>query len=184
MDTGCLRNHGSRESCEHHQTDQTAIRKAELNVNQAKIELEEAKQALERLTLRAPLDGLVVYEEIWSTSGRKKVQIGDTPFPGMPIIKIPDLSVMIVKATVREANINKIERGQNVIATVEALEGKSYYGKLTRIAALARRDESTNTKVFDIEATLDSTIGELRPGMTGDLTIITGRIEDVLSVPL
>ncbi len=164
--------------------DQTAIRKAQLNVNQAKINLEEAKQALEKLTLTAPIDGMVVYEEIFSTSGRKKVAIGDTPFPGMPIIKIPDLSIMIVNATIKEADINKIEKGQNVIATVEALEGKSYYGKLTRVAALAVRDESTNTKVFDIEATLDSTMGELRPGMTCDMTIITGRIEDVLSVPL
>ena len=164
--------------------DQTAIRKAQLNVNQVKINLAEAQQALERLTLSAPIDGMVVYEEIFSTSGRKKVAIGDTPFPGMPIIKLPDLSVMIIQGTVKEADINKIEKGQNVIATFEALEGKSYYGKLTRVAALARRDESTNTKVFDIEATLDSTMGELRPGMTCDMTIITDRIEDVLSVPL
>ncbi|MBN2030963.1 efflux RND transporter periplasmic adaptor subunit [bacterium] len=164
--------------------DQTTIKKAELNVRQAELNLEEAKQALEMLTLRAPIDGLVVYEEMRTTSGRRKVQIGDTPFPGMAIIKIPDLSVMIVTGTIKEADINKIERGQNVIATVEALEGKTYYGKLTRVAALARRDESTNTKVFDVEATLDSTYGELRPGMTCDMTIITGRIENVLSVPL
>ncbi len=165
--------------------DQAAIRKAELNVSQARLELEEAKEALQELTLRAPIDGMVVYEEIFTTSGRRKVQIGDTPFPGMAIIKIPDLSMMIIKTTVKEADINKIEKGQNVVATVEALEGKTYYGKLTRVAALARRDESTNTKVFDVEATLDSTgSGELRPGMTCDVTIITGRIQDVLSVPL
>ncbi len=164
--------------------DQTTIKKAELNVRQAELEVEEAKQALEMLTLRAPIDGLVVYEEMFTTSGRRKVQIGDTPFAGMPIIKIPDLSVMIVTGTIKEADINRIERGQNVIATVEALEGKTYYGTLTRVAALARRDESTNTKVFDIEATLDSTAGELRPGMTCNMTIITGRIANVLSVPL
>jgi len=164
--------------------DRATIMKAELNVRQAEMELREAQQALEKLTLRAPIDGLVVYREIWKGSGMEKVQVGDTPWPGMPVIGIPDLAVMQAEVTVNEVDISKVERGQNAIITVDALEGKSYYGKINRVAALARREESTNRKVFDVEVTIDSTDGLLRPGMTCDCRIITGRIPDALSIPL
>ena len=79
--------------------DRAMIVKAELNVRQAEMELREAQQALDNLTLRAPIDGLVVYREIWKGSGTEKVQVGDTPWPGMPVIGIPDLSVMQAKVT-------------------------------------------------------------------------------------
>jgi RND family efflux transporter MFP subunit len=102
----------------------------------------------------------------------------------MPVIGIPDLSKMQAKVTVNEVDISKIEKGQNAIITVDALEGKNYYGKINRVATLARREESTNLKVFDIEVAIDSTDGQLRPGMTCDCRIITGRIPDALYIPL
>ncbi len=164
--------------------DRATLMKAELNVRQAEMELKEAEEALDKLTLRAPIDGLVVYKEIWSGSGLKKVQVGDTPWPGMPVVGIPDLSVMQAKMTVNEVDISQLEKGLNALVTVDALEGKAYYGKVTRVAALARREESTNVKVFDVEVTLDSTDGELRPGMTCACQVITGRIQDAMSIPL
>lgn len=164
--------------------DRATLQKAELNVKQAEAEVQEAQQALKNLTMTAPIGGLVVYQEIFSGSGMKKVQIGDTPWPGFAVMSIPDLSIMQAKTVVNEAVINQIEKDQNVVITVDALEGKAYYGKLTRVAALARRERSTNVKVFDVEVTLDSTDGQLRPGMTCNCRVITGRIQDALYVPL
>lgn len=164
--------------------DKATLLKAELAVRQAELELKETEQALDQLTMRAPIDGLVVYKEIWSGSGLKKVQIGDSPWPGMPIVGIPDLSVMQSKTTVNEVDISRVERGQNAIITVDALEGATYYGSITRLATLARREEATNVKVFDVEVTIDSTDGRLRPGMTCDIRLITGRLENALHVPL
>jgi len=164
--------------------DKATLMKAELKVRQAETSLKEAQQALSKLTIKAPIDGLVVYKEIWSGSTMKKVQVGDTPWPGFPVIEIPDLSIMQAKTTVNEVDINKVKKGQNAVIPVDALEGKTYYGKITRIATLARREESTNTKVFDVEITIDSTDGQLRPGMTCGCRIITARIKDALFVPL
>jgi RND family efflux transporter MFP subunit len=164
--------------------DRATLQKAELNVRQEEADLQEAQKTLADLTMTAPIGGLVVYQEIFSGSGMKKVQIGDTPFPGFAVMSIPDLSIMQAKTVVNEAVINQIEKHQNVVITVDALEGKAYYGKITRLAALARRERSTNVKVFDVEVTLDSTDGQLRPGMTCNCRIITGRIQDALFVPL
>ncbi len=164
--------------------DKATIMKAELEVRQAEIKLKDVENALDKLTIRAPKDGLVVYKKIWSGAGMKKVQIGDSPWPGMPIIGIPDLSLMQASTIVNEVDISRIEKGQNVIITVDAIEGKVYYGKISRVAPLARREETTNVKVFDVEVTIDSTDVQLLPGMTCQCQVITGRIQDVVSIPL
>lgn len=164
--------------------DNAELKGAELDVRQARVELEEAKKNLDKLTITAPTDGLVVYLETWTGSGMRKVQIGDTPFPGMPVMSIPDLSNMKADVTVNERDINKIKNGLNAIVSVDALEGINFYGRISRVATLAKRDDATNAKVFDIEVRIDSSQGKLRPGMTCDCNIIINRIEDALFVPL
>jgi HlyD family secretion protein len=164
--------------------DKATLMKAELKVRQAEAEVREAKTALDALSVTSPIDGLVVYQEIWSGNGMKKIQVGDSPWWGMPIIKIPDLAVMQAKTTVNEVDISGVRPGQNSVVTVDALEGKTYYGKITRVASLARRERKTNAKVFDVEVTVDSTDGRLRPGMTCQCRLITGRIPDAVYVPI
>lgn len=164
--------------------DKATLLKAELSVRQAEVELRENENSLNALTVISPLDGLVVYQEIYSGGSLKKVQIGDSPFWGQPVIKIPDLSVMMVKTTVNEVQISQLDIGQNTVITVDALEGKTYFGRVSRVASLARREQSTNIKVFDLEVRIDSTDGQLRPGMTCDCQIVTGRIKDAMFVPV
>jgi multidrug efflux pump subunit AcrA (membrane-fusion protein) len=91
---------------------------------------------------------------------------------------------MQASTVVNEVDISSIEKGQNVIITVDAIESRVYYGKITRVAPLARREETTNVKVFDVEVTIDSTDVLLLPGMTCQCQIITDRIPDVVSIPL
>ncbi len=164
--------------------DRATLMRAQLEVRQVEAELKEAEDNLNMLRITAPIGGLVVYKEIWSGGEMKKVQVGDTPFWGMPVIGIPDLSVMMAKTTINEVNVSSVEDGQNAVVTVDALNGKTFYGKISRLAPLARRERGTNRKVFDVEVLLDSTGGELRPGMTCDVRLITGRIENALTVPL
>lgn len=164
--------------------DRATLKKAELAVRQAEAELREDERNLDALTITAPINGLVVYQEIHSGGEMKKVQIGDSPWHGMAVMKIPDMSTMMARTTVNEVDIADVQKGNNVIITVEALEGKQYYGHIERLATLARRERETNIKVFDVDAVIDSSDGELRPGMTCECRIITGRIPDVLYVPL
>jgi len=164
--------------------DKATLMKAQLAVEQAEIELKDDEDALTALTVVSPLDGLVVYQEFFSSGTLKKVQVGDSPFFGQSIIKIPDLSKMMVKTTVNEVQISQLDRGQNAVITVDALEGKTYYGRISHLATLAQREQTTNINVFNVEVRIDSTDGQLRPGMTCDCQIITGWIKKAMSVPI
>jgi RND family efflux transporter MFP subunit len=126
----------------------------------------------------------VVLREIWGPSGRQKVKIGDTPWSGQELISIPDLSEMKVKSKVNEVDISRIKKGQPVVITLDALHGPIFTGKVSSVATLARREGDSEVKVFDVEVTIDGTHAELKPGMTAQVKIVTGKIQRVVSVPL
>ena len=166
--------------------DKADLAKAEVRVKQAEMRFKEATDQLNALTLKAPKAGLVVLQEVfnWSTRTQDKVKVGDQAHRGMQIVSIPDLSVMLMKTKVNEVDISRIEVGQKAVITLDALPGPTFYGAVTNVATLAHRDEGTEVKVFDVEITIDDKDERLKPGMTAQCTIITGRVPDQLFVPL
>lgn len=164
--------------------DQANLEKARLQVERAKLRMQEAERDLESYTLKAPIDGLVVYKEIWGPSGRAKVKVGDTPWRGMPLVEIPDLSVMQVKTSVNEVDVSRVAKDQQVRIKLDALPEPDFYGSVSQIATLASRKRNSNIKEFEVMVLVDGTDPRLKPGMSASLEIITDKMDDVLSVPL
>jgi len=164
--------------------DEANITKAELKVRQAEMNLKEAQEQLDALTLRAPKSGMVVLQTIYGMSGQEKVKVGSEPYPGMALVSIPDLSLMQVTTQVNEIDISRVAVGQQVVITLDALEGPTFYGKVTNVATLATTERGSTEKVFDIEITVEGTDKRLKPGMTAQCKIVTDKIDDVLFVPL
>ena len=160
------------------------ISKAELKVKQAEMNLQESQKQLDALTLTAPKSGMVVLQNIWGPNGQEKVKVGSTPYPGMDMMSIPDLSVMLVKTQVNEIDISQVGVGQQVVITLDDLEGPIFYGKVTNVATLARNELGSDVKVFDVEVTIDGSDERLKPGMTAQCKIVTDKIDNVLFIPL
>jgi RND family efflux transporter MFP subunit len=169
----------------HRSVSEAELSRAELEVKQAETELQEAEEAKAKHTLHAPIDGLVVYMEIYRPGGSSKVKVGDTPWSGMEIIQLPDLSRMKVVTKVNEVDIERVSVGQRVEITVDALAGHRFQGTVATVANLARREEGSDRKSFDVDVVIE-TEGEteLRPGMTASCTIITRELADATFVPL
>ncbi|MDZ7288957.1 MAG: efflux RND transporter periplasmic adaptor subunit [candidate division KSB1 bacterium] len=164
--------------------DAANLDKANLQVERARLELAEAERELASLTLTAPIDGLVVYKEIWGPSGPAKVKVGDTPWRGQEVIEIPDLSVMQVKANINEVEVSRIAKGQQVIIKLDALPEPTFHGTVSQIATLASRKRGSNVKEFEVMILIDGSDPRLKPGMSASVEIITDRIADAMYVPL
>lgn len=161
-------------------------RKLELRVSQARAELETAVRERESLTLMAPMDGLVVYPKVWAGGeAPKKVQEGDTPWPGQPIIELPDLSEMEVITNVSEVDVAKVKNGQRVKVRLDAFPESLFTGVVHSVATLAREKSGENpVKVFEVSVLVDTLSSILRPGMTASSTIIIEEIPDTVWIPI
>ncbi len=162
--------------------DQSEFNKVEIDVRQKRADLERAKRDLEMLTLTAPKEGLVVYETNWSTG--RKITIGDTPWPGMTLISLPDLSSMESLTYVNEVDVSRIKKGLKVILKLDAFQDSSFDGEIYSVASLGKTKNNNSTiKVFEIAVSINSQSEILKPGMTTSNKMIISQIPNVLFVP-
>ncbi len=161
---------------------QSEMHKVDIEVQQRRADLERAKRDLEMLTLTAPEEGLVVYEINWTTG--RKVTLGDTPWSGMTLVSLPDLSTMESLTYVNEVDVSRVKKGLEVLVKLDAFQDSTFKGKISSVAALGKnKDRDSNIKVFEITVELDSQSEILKPGMTTSNRIVINEIPDVIFVP-
>jgi multidrug efflux pump subunit AcrA (membrane-fusion protein) len=81
-----------------HSAEAAAKRIIELQQDRQKVALERAKANLQRLTVKAPLGGMVALENIWKGGTMGHPREGDLLWPGQPLMKIFDPSEMVIDA--------------------------------------------------------------------------------------
>jgi HlyD family secretion protein len=137
---------------------------------------------IERMTVRAPQDGIVVYRTNWNDEKKK---IGDSVWYGETILGIPDLAAMKGDGFVDEADGGPVREGQRVTVRLEARPDFDLEGRVARIGrTVQRRSWRTPLKGFRVEIELDKTDPTfMRPAMRFRGEIETGRIPELLLVP-
>jgi RND family efflux transporter MFP subunit len=146
-------------------------------------DVEKVVQDMEALTIKAPMQGLVVYEFNWQTD--KKFSIGDEPWPGSSLISLPDLSRVQVSTMVNEVDVSKVEVGQEVKIKLDAFPDRMFSGKINSVATIGKnKDNNATVKVFDVLIDVNEVDPVFKPGMTTSNEIITEIIPNVISVPL
>jgi HlyD family secretion protein len=159
--------------------------KTQSDLETSRIALAEVKAEHGKTVLRAPIDGFVVIRESGGSVERRRIRMGDTIWQGQPILYIPDLTTMIVKAQVRENDLNKIRAGLQATVKVDAYPALSLVGQVESIGALAVEDSSAATgKHFQITIKLRESDPRLRPGMTARAFITVDQVSDAITIPI
>jgi len=101
---------------------------------------------------------------------------------GQPVMKISDLSQMVVRAFVNEIDIRKIKKGQRAEIRTKAYQDRTFDGKIWKIAPSAKLKD--NIRSFEVTVLITSVSSELRPQMTADVDIIVGERDNILQMPI
>jgi HlyD family secretion protein len=152
------------------------VTNVEALVKQREAQLAQAKVDLDRTTIRAPVDGIVV---------KKSVEPGQTVAASLQAPELfviaQDLRQMQVDTSIDEAEIGRVREGQQATFTVDSFPGRTFRGAVGQVrrAALVVQNVVTYTAVI---ATSNPNL-ELFPGMTANVRIVTDTRENVLKVP-
>lgn len=147
--------------------------------------VETQTQNLGQCEIRATVSGLVIYKEVFFGSEKRKVQVGDQVWPNQPLIMLPDLSKMMVETEVRETDIYKVEKNQQVMISVDAYPQLKLRGHVDFIGTLAQEDEARRGgKYFTVSILVDRADPRLRPGMSSRVELLVERLKDAVYVPL
>lgn len=149
---------------------------AEARVKIRRAYLKKAQIDLERCTIYAPIDGVVI---------SRKVDVGQTVAASLnaPVLFeiAKDLTTMEIHANVAEADIGGVAEGQEVDFTVDAFPDRTFRGKVKQV----RNAPTTvdNVVTYDTVIAADNQDLKLKPGMTANVSIILARQENVLAIP-
>ncbi len=156
---------------------------AEMKIKQAENKVSRSKLKLDKLILKAPFEGMIVHETNWRKG--QKVQEGDALYPGMPVVKLPDLAVMQAKLQVGETDAQKLKEGQKAVIIVPSIGSVQLPGKVTKVDKIAKPiKRGSKIKKVEVIVELDSTFNGLVPGLTAKGNITTGEIDSAVVVPL
>ncbi len=160
------------------------LRQAELEVEQARLKLQQAEDNLKKLTITSPADGLVVYEKVWDGGQMSKLKVGYTPWRGQALIEIPSQNRMKVVGSINEIEISRVKKGEKAEIRLDAVKDTVFTGTVSEVATLAHKDQDSDKNVFDVEVLINETDSRLKPGMTAHCKIIAQKLENVLTVPI
>ncbi len=134
-----------------------------------------------RTVLIAPFDGTVakIVGELGEYSTPSPPGV-----PTPPAIDLIDESCLYVKAPMDEVDAPKITSGQTVRISLDALPGRSFAGKVKRVAPYVTAVEK-QARTVDVEATFDQPdkVGRLLVGYSANVEVVLDTRDNVLRVP-
>ena len=117
------------------------IEQQEQDVRLAELSVDEARAALDELTVVAPFDGVV--EAV-------NVQPGDRIGSGFTAFTLSTSNRMLISLTVTEEDLLGLETGQDGVATFDAIEGFEYPVRVDSISRVPNAEQGVVT--YDVEA--------------------------------
>lgn len=173
------------------------LAQANANVQSAEAELRLAKERFDNLVrqienavIKAPTPGLVVYATQGGGGGGMRdapIEEGATVRERQSIIILPDITQMRADLKVHESFVDKVRAGQKALVRVDALPDQTFTGTIRRVSPLpdsGSRWSNPDLKVYKTEVVIDGENTVLRPGMSAQVTVLIGTLEDVLKVPI
>lgn len=158
------------------------VKAKQVAIDRAKVQLVAAQDRLRYCELSSPMAGTVIERGI--QPGEVVTPGVQATFEGKALLTVADLSTLLVKVDLNQIDIAKVKVGQKVSLTLDALPGKTYEAKLTKVSPASTLPKGKEVDVFPVEATLDASDGAIKPGMTADVRIHIETKLAVLTVPI
>jgi HlyD family secretion protein len=150
---------------------------------EAHADLQRAADVFAKTEVVSPIDGVVTRLPVQEG---EMVVIGIQNQPGTTLMTVSDLSAIDAEVKVAEADVMRLRLGQTASATLEAIPGTSFAGRVVEIGASALPVVGTGAaaREFKVKVRLDDPGPNLKPGLTCDAEILTAERQGVLTVPL
>ncbi len=119
-----------------------------------------------------------LYSPIKGVLLKKGVEVGEIIGSGLQIFAVSDISIIHVSASIPESDLQKIKIGSEASVYIASIDS-AFTGRVVEIGSLAE----PTTRSFTAKIELKNPKFIIRPGMTAEIKIRTGRKADIMAVP-
>lgn len=177
----------------HAAANEASLALSEEKKNKARLAMDQAGENIQKMTVRAPIDGLIVIDPNRDSTGGiffdgmnlPEYQVGDQARPGSPIAEVIDMSQLEVSVQAKESDRSLLSTDQAAEVHVNALPGELFSATIKTVAGATAHEfwDDNPARTFEVALRLTHSDPRLRPGYAARVTILGSRMNGVLSVP-
>jgi len=160
--------------------DRMALEVLQHQLASAEAEVARCKDDLANTMIVSPIDGTVT--RLAAEVGELAV-MGTMNNPGTEILRVADLSRMLLVAQIDEADIGAVEAGQNAKIRIQAYGEKVFSGKVQSVALINSISGINRSKCYETKILIDTQGQQIFSGLTAEVEIQTKRHDNVLRLP-
>jgi HlyD family secretion protein len=176
------------------QSDQAALAVAREKETKANLAIQVATTILSQMVLKASMDGVVAVKENLNISfgyqgmTLNEYRVGDQVQAGSPIAEVLDLGQLEIGADIDENDRARLAVGQTATLALDALGGRVVAAKVSAVGGIMPQrffgpSAAGPSRMFSATLALTGPAADLRPGLTGRVTISGAPQVGVLHVP-
>jgi HlyD family secretion protein len=150
---------------------QPEVARIQAQASEAQAAYDAAEDALGKSSVRAPFDGIVY---------GLPVKQGAFVQAGELLLQVADLSHVLVRAFVDEPDIGRLQAGQRVEITWDAIPGRTWIGTVGTVPATVKLRVSRN--VGETTCVVDNLDFRLLPNVNVGVTIVVAEHQNVLTL--
>ncbi|HLW68311.1 MAG TPA: efflux RND transporter periplasmic adaptor subunit [Gemmataceae bacterium] len=153
------------------------IKEAEAEVKVAQAELDKAQVMVRFATVVAPFDGVITKRNFFPNDYVRAANEGGAQ---VPLFNVQRTDVMRVVVQVPDRDVPYCHSGNAAKFEVDALPGRRFEGKVSRVA----ETEDPQTRLMHVEIDIPNPTHKLFQGMYGRATIFLEQAKDAYMLPL
>lgn len=152
------------------------VKASEAAVSQAVAGVNQAQVDMAHTIIASPIDGVVI---------ARNVDVGQTVAASLqaPVLFViaQDLRQLQVNASIDEADVGRVQPGQEVQFRVDAYPDQTFPGRVQQV----RLQPTTvqNVVTYNAIISVDNPQQRLMPGMTATVSVVVRKADDVLRIP-
>jgi multidrug resistance efflux pump len=153
-------------------------------------EVEVAEKSLSGMSVFSPKSGIFLVGNFWQwgPEGPRKLQPGDTVWPGFPVAQIPDPSEMEVSATLSEVDHGMIAPGMPARCILDTYPDRVFEGRVEEVGLVAAEPSRGFGPVsgrpgFPVRVSIARTDPLMRPGLSVRVEVVRASWPAAITVP-
>jgi HlyD family secretion protein len=166
------------------QAEAADLRILEIQRDRAKRAMDYAQSNVEKMTIRSPMDGLVVLTPLSKGTRMVDPQEGDEVRTGGNVMVVVNPSAMQVSARVNQVDLTQVRVGQAAEIRLDAYPELVFPGKVEQISAIVIPSSgSKRIRYFSAMVSIKGANSKLLPDLTASVDITVQSLNNVLILP-
>jgi hypothetical protein len=151
-----------------------AVRVLELKCERQKLVVDRLQMNLEKLTVHAPHDGMIAYENVWRNGSMGPPQVGDQMWSNQPVLRIFDPNEMIIDTQVNESDAAVLGTLAGATVYLDAYPTAKFYARLENASPVATAGLESPVRNFSARFRIEQSDARLLPDLSASLEIAAG----------